>query len=51
LGDTGFHLLGGNQKEIRSVYAGPEEPLNADAFDQVILGARLPRKLQRFPSV
>jgi hypothetical protein len=39
LGDTGFHLLvwpikGG----FGRVYAGPEEPLNADAFDEVILG-------------
>ena len=28
-----------NQRGIRAIYVGPEEPLNADAFDEVILGA------------
>jgi NAD-dependent deacetylase len=28
-----------NQRGIRSVYVGPEEPLNADAFDQIMLGS------------
>jgi NAD-dependent deacetylase len=27
-----------NQRGIRTVYVGPEEPLNSDAFDQVVLG-------------
>ena len=27
-----------NQRRIRTVYVGPEEPLNADAFDEVLLG-------------
>jgi NAD-dependent deacetylase len=27
-----------NQRGIRTVYVGPEEPLNADAFDQIVLG-------------
>jgi NAD-dependent deacetylase len=27
-----------NQRRIRTVYVGPEEPLNADAFDEVVLG-------------
>jgi NAD-dependent deacetylase len=27
-----------NQRGIRTVYVGPEEPLNADAFDEVVLG-------------
>jgi len=27
-----------NQRNIRTVYVGPEEPLNIDAFDEVILG-------------
>jgi NAD-dependent deacetylase len=26
-----------NQRGIRTIYVGPEEPLNRDAFDQVIL--------------
>jgi NAD-dependent deacetylase len=26
-----------NQRRIRTIYVGPEEPLNADAFDEVIL--------------
>jgi hypothetical protein len=39
LGDTSFHLLvWAIKRGIRSVYAGLEEPLNADAFDEVILG-------------
>jgi NAD-dependent deacetylase len=28
-----------NQRGIRAIYVGPEEPLNARAFDEVILGA------------
>jgi NAD-dependent deacetylase len=28
-----------NQRGIWAIYVGPEEPLNADAFDEVILGA------------
>jgi NAD-dependent deacetylase len=28
-----------NQRGIRTVYVGPEEPLNADAFDEIVLGA------------
>jgi NAD-dependent deacetylase len=28
-----------NQRGIRTVYVGPEEPLNADAFDEIIQGA------------
>jgi NAD-dependent deacetylase len=28
-----------NQRGIRTVYVGPEEPQNADAFDEIILGA------------
>jgi NAD-dependent deacetylase len=28
-----------NQRGIRTVYVGPEEPLNADAFDEIMLGA------------
>ena len=27
-----------NQRRIRTIYIGPEEPLNAHAFDKVILG-------------
>ena len=27
-----------NQRRIRTVYVGPEEPQNADAFDEIILG-------------
>jgi NAD-dependent deacetylase len=27
-----------NQRDIETVYVGPEEPLNADAFDEIILG-------------
>lgn len=27
-----------NQRKIRTVYVGPEEPLNADAFDEIRLG-------------
>ena len=27
-----------NQRNIRTIYVGPEEPLNIDAFDEVILG-------------
>lgn len=37
-----------NQRGIRTVYAGPEEPLNADAFDEIVLGTAaevLPRLL------
>jgi NAD-dependent deacetylase len=26
-----------NQRRIRTIYVGPEEPLNIDAFDEVIL--------------
>jgi len=34
---AGFvHLA--NRRGIRTVYVGPEEPLNADAFDEVVLG-------------
>ncbi len=28
-----------NQRGIRTIYVGPEEPLNAGAFDQIVLGA------------
>jgi NAD-dependent deacetylase len=28
-----------NQRGIRTVYVGPEEPVNADAFDEVVKGA------------
>jgi NAD-dependent protein deacetylase/lipoamidase len=28
-----------NQRGIHTVYVGPEEPLNADAFDEILLGA------------
>jgi len=28
-----------NQRGIRTIYVGPEEPLNADAFDEIILGS------------
>jgi NAD-dependent deacetylase len=37
-----------NQRGIHTVYVGPEEPLNADAFDEIVLGeatAVLPRLL------
>ena len=27
-----------NQRGIRTVYVGPEEPLNADAFDEIVIG-------------
>jgi NAD-dependent deacetylase len=27
-----------NQRGIDTVYVGPEEPLNADAFDEIVLG-------------
>ena len=27
----------GNQRHIRTIYVGPEKPLNAEAFDEVIL--------------
>jgi NAD-dependent deacetylase len=27
-----------NQRGIRTVYVGPEEPLNAEAFDEVLRG-------------
>jgi NAD-dependent deacetylase len=28
-----------NQRGIRTIYVGPEEPLNAGAFDDILLGA------------
>jgi NAD-dependent deacetylase len=28
-----------NQRGIETVYVGPEEPLNADAFDEIVLGS------------
>jgi NAD-dependent deacetylase len=28
-----------NQRRIHSVYVGPEEPLNAGAFDEILLGS------------
>jgi NAD-dependent deacetylase len=28
-----------NQRGMQTVYVGPEEPLNADAFDEIVLGA------------
>ena len=37
-----------NQMSIRTVYVGPEEPLNVEAFDEIILGTAaviLPRLL------
>jgi NAD-dependent deacetylase len=37
-----------NQRGIRAIYVGPEEPLNADAFDEIVLGSAtemLPRIL------
>src|SRR5260370_1098890 len=37
-----------NQRGIRTIYVGPEEPLNADTFDEVVLGSAtdvLPRRL------
>jgi NAD-dependent deacetylase len=37
-----------NQRNIRTVYVGPEAPVNADAFDEILLGAAtevLPRIL------
>jgi len=37
-----------NQRSIRTIYVGPEEPLNADTFDEVVLGSAtdvLPRLL------
>jgi NAD-dependent deacetylase len=37
-----------NQRGIRTIYVGPEEPLNADAFDEIALGPAteiLPRLL------
>jgi NAD-dependent deacetylase len=27
------------QRGIRTIYVGPEEPLNADSFDEIVLGA------------
>jgi NAD-dependent deacetylase len=39
-----------NQRDIRTIYVGPEEPLNADAFDEIELGAAtaiLPALLSR----
>jgi NAD-dependent deacetylase len=27
-----------NQRGIRTIYAGPEEPQNANAFDEILLG-------------
>jgi NAD-dependent protein deacetylase/lipoamidase len=27
-----------NQRGIRTIYVGPEEPLNADAFDEILMG-------------
>jgi NAD-dependent deacetylase len=39
-----------NQRGIRTIYVGPEEPLNADAFDEIALGpatAILPALLSR----
>jgi NAD-dependent deacetylase len=27
-----------NQRGIRTVYVGPEEPQNANAFDEILLG-------------
>ena len=27
-----------NQRGIRTMYIGPEEPQNADAFDEILLG-------------
>ena len=26
-----------NQRNIRTIYVGPEKPLNADSFDEIIL--------------
>jgi NAD-dependent deacetylase len=44
---AGFvHLA--NQRGIRTIYVGPEEPLNAEAFDEIVLGSAaqaLPRLL------
>ncbi len=35
---AGFvHLA--NQRGIRTMYIGPEEPQNADAFDEILLGS------------
>ena len=37
-----------NQRGIRTIYVGPEEPLNAGAFDEIVLGTAtevLPRLL------
>ena len=31
-----------NQRSIRTIYIGPEKPLNADAFDEIILGSATP---------
>jgi NAD-dependent deacetylase len=28
-----------NERGIRTVYVGPEEPLNARVFDEIVLGA------------
>lgn len=28
-----------NQRRIKTIYVGPEEPLNADVFDEILLGA------------
>jgi NAD-dependent deacetylase len=30
-----------NQRGIRTVYVGPEEPLNAEAFDEIVLGSAI----------
>lgn len=41
-----------NQRGLRTVYVGPEEPLNADAFDEIALGnatAVLPALLEHLP--
>jgi NAD-dependent deacetylase len=42
-----------NQRGIRTVYVGPEEPLNAEAFDEIVLGSAivaLPPLLQSLSS-
>ena len=38
-----------NQRQIRTLYVGPEEPLNVDAFDEVMLStttAALPKLME-----
>ena len=30
-----------NMRNIRTIYIGPEEPLNADAFDEILLGSAI----------